>query len=166
MKILMLFIFFLLLHLLSFFFARHNSKSIRCMQILNIPNDCSANLLHSYLFRASCELRVMSYGLKTILALKHLSPAQNGFVPCTKSVCLLFGRWFRNPSKRTECKEKSFCKLHFSQGWAWIRCRNTVEMKERKKTTLHLLHIFCRCRVVLLHSFISALFLSFFQTHP
>ena len=39
------------IHLFSsscFFLARHNSKSIWCMRILNIPNDCSANLLHSY----------------------------------------------------------------------------------------------------------------------
>ena len=35
------------------------------MSTLNIPNDCSVNLLHSSLFRASCELRVASYGLKT-----------------------------------------------------------------------------------------------------
>ena len=65
-----LFIFFLLLLFLSsfissFFFARHNSKSIHFFQILNIPNDCSANLLHSYFFWAPCELRMVSYGLKT-----------------------------------------------------------------------------------------------------
>ena len=39
---------------------------IRSLQILNIPNDWSANLLHSYLFWASCELGVMSYALKTL----------------------------------------------------------------------------------------------------
>ena len=70
-KNLILFIFFLLL--LSFFFFRrhHNSKSIRSLQILNIPNDCSANLLYSYLFWAPCELRVVSYGLK--LSLSHFA---------------------------------------------------------------------------------------------
>ena len=39
-------------------------------------------------------------------------------------------------------------------------------MKERKKTTLHLVCIFCRCRVVFLRSFISALFLYFFLHWP
>ena len=48
-----------------FFFARHNSKCKQCMQISNIPNNCAANLLHSYLFWASCELWVASYSLKT-----------------------------------------------------------------------------------------------------
>ena len=37
-------------HLFSFLFISPNLKSIQCMQILNIPSDCSANLLHSYLF--------------------------------------------------------------------------------------------------------------------
>ena len=41
--------------------------------------------------------------------------------------------------------------------------RNKAEMKERKKTTGHLLYIFCWCPVIFLRSFISALFLSFFQ---
>ena len=50
----------------SFFFARHNPKSIQCIQILNIPNNWSANLLHTYLFWSLCELRVASYGLKTV----------------------------------------------------------------------------------------------------
>ena len=37
-------------HLSSFFFHRHSPKSIRSLRILNIPNGCLANLLHSYLF--------------------------------------------------------------------------------------------------------------------
>ena len=36
-------------HFLSFFFATHNSKSIRSLQILNIPNGSADDLLHSYL---------------------------------------------------------------------------------------------------------------------
>ena len=44
--------------------------------------------------------------------------------------------------------------------------RKKAVVKERKKTTLHLLCIFCRCRVVLLRCFISALFLYFFKVHP
>ena len=32
-----------------------------------MPNDFFANFLHFYLFCASCELRMASYGLKTAL---------------------------------------------------------------------------------------------------
>ena len=42
------------------------------MQILNIPNDCSANLLRSYFFKALCKLRVESYGLKTVSKPLHV----------------------------------------------------------------------------------------------
>ena len=42
LKVSILFIFFLLL---SFVFHRHNTKSIRSLQILSILNDCLANLL-------------------------------------------------------------------------------------------------------------------------
>ena len=44
----------------------HNSKSIQCMRILNIPNDCSVNEDHLYLFWPVCELQLASYGLKTV----------------------------------------------------------------------------------------------------
>ena len=51
----------------SFFFSiRHNSKTIRCLKILCIPNDCSANEDYSYLFWAVYELRLASSGLKTV----------------------------------------------------------------------------------------------------
>ena len=36
------------------------------MQILNIPNDCSANEDYFYMFSAVYELRLASYGLKTV----------------------------------------------------------------------------------------------------
>ena len=51
-----------------FFFIKHtcNSKLIRCVQILRIPNDCSANVDYSYMFWAVYELRLASYGLKTV----------------------------------------------------------------------------------------------------
>ena len=53
-------------HLLSFFlFIKYNWKPLLCMRILNIPNDCSADKDHSYLFSASCERLLASYGLKT-----------------------------------------------------------------------------------------------------
>ena len=43
-------------------------------------------------------------------------------------------------------------------------CRNKAKMKERKKTTLHLHAVyFYKCRVAFLHSFISALFWTFFS---
>ena len=41
MKISILLLFFLLTS--SSFFIKHNSKTIRCVKILNIPNDCSSN---------------------------------------------------------------------------------------------------------------------------
>ena len=31
-------------------FIKHNSKTIQCVQILNIPNDCSAHGDYSYMF--------------------------------------------------------------------------------------------------------------------
>ena len=37
-------------HIFLFFIHRRNSKSVCCVRILNIPNNCFANLLHSYLF--------------------------------------------------------------------------------------------------------------------
>ena len=60
-KISILFIFFLFLlsfysFFPSFFFSvTHNSKTTRCIKILCIPNDCSANGERSYLF-LSCVL--------------------------------------------------------------------------------------------------------------
>ena len=53
--------------LFSFFTARINTKCVRSLRISGIPNDFLANLLHCYLFWASCELRVES-GLKTSLS--------------------------------------------------------------------------------------------------
>ena len=54
-------------HLLSSFsFIKHNSKTIRCVQILRTPNDCSDNVDYSYMFWAVYELRLVSYGLKTV----------------------------------------------------------------------------------------------------
>ena len=55
-----------------FFLARRNSKTIQSWWILNIPNDCLANLLHSYLFWASCKVWVASYGLKTVPKSLHI----------------------------------------------------------------------------------------------
>ena len=46
------------------------------------------------------------------------------------------------PQKRTETREKSFCKTWFQVGMDQKKYRNKAEMKERKKTTLHLLCIF------------------------
>ena len=59
-------------HLLSSSFIKHNSKTIRCVQILNIPNDCSANVDYSYMFWAVYELRLVSYGLKTVSNTLHV----------------------------------------------------------------------------------------------
>ena len=49
-----------------FFSIKHNSKTIQCVQILRIPNDCSANEDYSYMFWAVYELWLASYGLKTV----------------------------------------------------------------------------------------------------
>ena len=49
-----------------FFSIKHNSKTILCVQILSIANDCSANEDYSYMFWAVYELRLASYGLKTL----------------------------------------------------------------------------------------------------
>ena len=62
----------LLCFFLSFFLYRINSESIWFLQTINIPNDCFANLLRSYLVWALCELRVASYGLKTISETLHI----------------------------------------------------------------------------------------------
>ena len=59
-------------HLHSFLcLARHISTTIQSLRILNIPNDCSANLLNSYLYSDLCELQVVSYGRK--LSLSHVT---------------------------------------------------------------------------------------------
>ena len=60
-KILLLLIFLLFLLLSS---LPGITQKVYSVWKLNIPNDCSANLLHSYLFWASDELQVASYGLK------------------------------------------------------------------------------------------------------
>ena len=49
-----------------FFSIKHNSNTIRCVQTLSIPNDCSANEDYSYLVWAVYKLRLESYGLKTV----------------------------------------------------------------------------------------------------
>ena len=64
MKISILFIFFFSSSSSSF--IKHNSKTIRCVQILRIPNNCSANVDYSYMFRAVYELPLASYGLKIV----------------------------------------------------------------------------------------------------
>ena len=69
----------------SFFFCNYNLKSMQCMWILNKPNDCSANLLQSYLFWALCELWVESYGLK--LSISHFTFSCVHFLAFTQYLC-------------------------------------------------------------------------------
>ena len=64
LEISILFIFFLLLS--SFFLAKHNPKSIVFSNFKHTKRLPIANLLHSYLFCALCDVRVVSYGLKTV----------------------------------------------------------------------------------------------------
>ena len=67
MKISLLFIFFLRLSFSSLFFSiKLNSKTIRFVKILNIPKGWSLTVDYSYWFSTSCELRLASYGLKTV----------------------------------------------------------------------------------------------------
>ena len=54
------------------FFYRNNLKRVRSLWILNIPNNCSAIVLRSYLFWASCELWVASFGLKRVAETLHV----------------------------------------------------------------------------------------------
>ena len=52
--------------LLSFFFIRHNWKTILCMRVLNVLNDRSGDEVYSDLLLASGELRLASYGHETV----------------------------------------------------------------------------------------------------
>ena len=74
----------------------------------------------------------------------------------------------RSQEKKKEQKLGKKCsyKISFQVGMDLKKCRNKAEIKDCKKTALHLLCIFCRCQVVFLHSFIAALFLYLFQVHP
>ena len=98
-------------------------------------------------------------------ALKRSSPAQNGFFPhtksvhlqCNKRVCLLFGRCFRKPPKKNRNQEKKVSQNFISvKDGAEGRHERTQEDYPTPAV------YFCRCWVVFLRSFISALFLSFF----
>ena len=85
----------------------------------------------------------MHFSMHLFPALKRSSLAQNVFVPGTKSVHLqhnksihFFGRWFRKPRKQHKCRD------------------------ERTQEDYHTSAVyFCKCRVVLLRSLISVLFL-------
>ena len=89
----------------SFFFLlsfiKYNSKTIRCVQILNIPNDCSANGDYSYMFWAVYELRLASYGLKTVsntlrvLLCTLLSFSRNNCVGMARMVRPHLDNWTR-----------------------------------------------------------------------
>ena len=46
---------------LSFLSVTHNSTTIRYMEILYIPNDCSVNEDHLFLFGAAVEIQIMRY---------------------------------------------------------------------------------------------------------
>ena len=61
--------------------------------------------------------------------------------------------------------EQSFYNNSFFYGWAWKKYTNKAEIKELKKTTRHLQKIHSTCKIVLLQSFISALFCTF-QSRP
>ena len=58
-------ILFLLFFLLSFFFIKHNSKSLRHIQTILTPNECSTITDLPFL-SAAYELRLTSYGPKHV----------------------------------------------------------------------------------------------------
>ena len=59
---------FAFVHISFFFFysIKYYSKSVRFVNIGNIPNIWSITLDYSYWFSASCELRLASIGLETV----------------------------------------------------------------------------------------------------
>ena len=59
-----------------------------------------------------------------------------------KHICLLLGRWFRKHPKERKLGKKVYSKTSFQLKMALKKVKNKVEMKERKKTILHLLCIF------------------------
>ena len=107
--------------------------------------------------------------------LKPSSHVQNAFVPQAKSVrlqhnkhiLLLFGSWLKNP-KRTDTREKSFCKTSFQlrlDGKKWPKQGKNERTQEDYCTSAV---YFFRCHVVFLHKrymyFIFALFLCFMRS--
>lgn len=72
------------------------------------------------------------------------------------------------PLKEQQLGKRVSAKFHFKQGCAWENTETRHEMKDCKKTTLHLLKIHRRCRLVFLHSNLSshALLLHSFRSIP
>ena len=71
-----------------------------------------------------------------------------------------------NPWKRTETRGKSFCKSSFNLRLMELKIGQKQGRDERTQEDYKTSVVyFCSCLVVFLHSFISALFLSFFQLH-
>ena len=105
----------------------YSSKTILCMQILNIPNDCSANEDHSHLFWASCELLLVSWGLNVSICVRVC--ISHAFVYALES-------WFRTVPTR----EKSFCKTWFQVGMDLKKVQKQVM---EWKNTRGLFSIYC-----------------------
>ena len=53
-------------------FVTHNSKTVKCMEMVNIPNDSCANGDPSHVFGAGCELQQASDDPKYISKLLHI----------------------------------------------------------------------------------------------
>ena len=104
-------------------------KSIPSLQILNIANDCSANLLHSYMFWASCELRVESYSLKTVpksFCLLMCTLPNFSSNNCVGMACIVrphLGYWVRAVQWAVQagrsCKEKFVCRFVYQLSAYW-----------------------------------------------
>ena len=86
------------------------------------------------------------------------SPSPKVFVTTTISTFIFYLEvGLETPQKRTETRERFLQNSISSRGGPEKGTETRHEMKECKKTTLHLLCILGRCRVVFLHSFISCL---------
>ena len=78
---------------------------------------------------------------------------------------VFYRNWFRNPEQKLG--KKSFCTVLDSKLWKELKKvqkqgRDEKTQEDYPKSGVY----FCRCRVVFLRSFISALFLYFFQLLP
>ena len=90
------------------------------------------------------------------------------FIFSAKHVRLLYGSWFRNPTRKNKTMEKVSADLHFKYmyrdvpGKVQKRGRDERTLQDYPESAVY----FCSCGVVFLRSVISALVLYFFQAHP
>ena len=127
----------------------------------------SSNLLKiSFVCKKLVASCVCVAGVQSSFFNAFISSANSVHLQQNKRICLYLVGGLETLSKRANTSEKSFCKTFFHLGMGLKKDRNKAEIKESKKTTLHLLCIFCESQVVFFLSFNSALFLYFFRSTP